>query len=350
MLHRIRPNVRAMTGYVPGEQPQGGPVVKLNTNESPHPPSPMVLEALRTALTGERLRRYPDPTGSRFRRVASEVLRIAPDMILIGNGSDDVLTILTRAFVPDGGLVVSLTPSYPLYRNLAEIQNARFQTVPFTPDWGLPDPWPAVEADLTFLANPNSPSGTTVPLQQIERLAEQLAGPLVVDEAYADFAPENALDLVRRGKVIVTRSFSKSYAIAGLRFGMAIAPAEVIAELLKVKDSYNCDVLSLEAATAAIADTAYLLNLRHRIERTRTALAKELAALGFTVTPSSANFLWCRRSDRPVQPIYEALRQRGILIRYLHFPDYGDGLRITVGTDAECATLLEAMRSILANQ
>lgn len=350
MLHRIRPSVRAMTGYVPGEQPQGGPVVKLNTNEAPYPPSPAVLEALRSALSGERLRRYPDPTGTRFRRVAAEVLRIAPEMILIGNGSDDILTILTRAFVPEGGLVVSLSPSYPLYRNLAEIQNARFTQVPFTPDWGLPDPWPTLDADLTFLANPNSPTGTLVSLEQIERLADQLTGPLVVDEAYVDFAPHNALDLVRAGKVIVTRSFSKSYAMAGLRFGIAIAPAEIIAELLKVKDSYNCDVLSLEAATAAISDTAYLQNLRHRVERTRSVLVKELADLGFTVTPSSANFVWCQRTDRPVKPIYEALRQRGILIRYLHFPDYGDGLRITVGSDAECNTLIDALRVVLVEE
>src|SRR5438093_1443425 len=160
----IRPTVRAMQGYTPGEQPRGGEVIKLNTNENPYPPSPKVFEAIRTTLTGDRLRKYPDPLGTDFRHAAGRALDLDPDAILIGNGSDDVLTILTRAFVPEGGLVVSPTPSYLLYRTLAEIQGARFQTVPYTPDWRLPDPWPVRGANLTFIANPNSPSGTTVPL------------------------------------------------------------------------------------------------------------------------------------------------------------------------------------------
>ena len=142
MIEHLRPSVRAMSGYVPGEQPRDGAFVKLNTNENPYPPSPRVFEALREALTGDRLRRYPDPTGAHFRQTAGRVLGVDPDGILIGNGSDDILTIVTRAFVPEGGLVVSPTPSYLLYRTLAEIQGARFQTVPFTADWDLPEPWP----------------------------------------------------------------------------------------------------------------------------------------------------------------------------------------------------------------
>src|SRR5947209_2270489 len=210
----IRPNVRAMAGYVPGEQPRDGAFIKLNTNENPYPPSPKVFEAIRAALTGDRLRKYPDPMGTAFRQAAGRVLGVDPDAILIGNGSDDILTILTRAFVPEGGLVVSPTPSYLLYRTLAELQGARFQTVPFTADWSLPRPWPVERADLTFLANPNSPSGTTVPVSQVGELAGALRGPLVVDEAYVDFADDNALGLVRGGarNVIVTRSLSKSYA------------------------------------------------------------------------------------------------------------------------------------------
>src|SRR3954462_4095194 len=155
----IRPNIRAMTGYAPGEQPRGGEFIKLNTNENPYPPSPRVFEALRAALTGDKLRKYPDPVGTAFRQTAARVLGVEPDMVLIGNGSDDVLTILTRAFVPEGGLVVSPTPSYILYRTLAEIQGARFQCVSYTPDWGVPSPWPVRDASLTFVANPNSPSG-----------------------------------------------------------------------------------------------------------------------------------------------------------------------------------------------
>src|SRR5271165_1179570 len=147
----IRPNIRAMAGYVPGEQPRESAYVKLNTNENPYPPSPRVFEALREALTGDRLRKYPDPMGTAFRQAAGRVLGVDPDAILIGNGSDDVLTILTRALVPEGGLIVSPTPSYILYRSLAEIQGARFTSVPFTPDWRLADPWPIQGANLTFL-------------------------------------------------------------------------------------------------------------------------------------------------------------------------------------------------------
>src|SRR5262249_49935265 len=158
---------------------------------------------------------------------------------------DDALTILTRGFVPEGGLIVSPTPSYLLYRTLAEIQGARFQTVPFTPDWNLPSPWPMPQASLTFLANPNSPSRTAGSLARIAKLREEVRGPLIVDEAYADFAESNALELARAGKVIVTRSLSKSYSLAGIRFGFAVADPAVIANLVKVKDSYNCDTLSL---------------------------------------------------------------------------------------------------------
>src|SRR5262245_51477670 len=194
----FRPNIRAMAGYVPGEQPRGGDALKLNTNENPYPPSPRVFEAIRAALTGDRLRKYPDPTGLHFRQTAARVLGVDPDGILIGNGSDDILTIVTRAFVPEGGLIVSPSPSYSLYRSLAEIQGARFQTVPYTPDWGLPDQWPARGAHLSFLANPNSPSGTQVPFAEAARLAEECGGALVLDEAYADFAPDNGLALTRR--------------------------------------------------------------------------------------------------------------------------------------------------------
>src|SRR4051794_7285650 len=210
----IRSNIRAMSGYVPGEQPRAGEFIKLNTNENPYPPSPKVFEAIAAGLTGDRLRKYPDPLGTEFRQAAGRALDVDPDAILIGNGSDDVLTVLTRAFVPEGGLVVSPTPSYLLYRTLADLQGARFRTVPYAPDWSLPSPWPAAGAHLTFLANPNSPSGTVVPPRQVEALRAECRGPLVVDEAYADFADGNALGLVREGgkagNVLVTRTLSKS--------------------------------------------------------------------------------------------------------------------------------------------
>jgi histidinol-phosphate aminotransferase len=347
MSQFLRPNIRGMAPYAPGEQPRAGAFIKLNTNENPYPPSPRVFEAIRQALSGDRLRKYPDPMGTAFRQAAGRVLGVDPDSILIGNGSDDILTIVTRAFVPQGGVVVSPTPSYLLYRTLAEIQGARHEAVPYTEDWQLPHPWRVRQAHLTFVASPNSPSGTTVDAVALEKLLQDLSGPLVLDEAYVDFADANGLELTRRYPVIVTRSFSKSYALAGIRFGYAVADASLIGQLVKVKDSYNCDVLSLAAAAAAIEDQEYLQAQRTRILTTRARMARALQDLGFEMTPSQANFLWCRRSDRPVKPIYEELKRRMILVRYMNYDGYGDGLRISVGSDPEIDRLFEELKRIL---
>jgi histidinol-phosphate aminotransferase len=339
----IRQNVRAMAGYVPGEQPQEGTYIKLNTNENPHPPSPHVLAALQAAINGDRLRKYPDPTGHAFRQIAGRVLGIDPDSILIGNGSDDILTILTRAFVPEDGLIVSPTPSYVLYKSLADIQGARLQQVPYEADWKLPRPWPIKQANLTFIANPNSPSGTCVSDSDLS----ELEGPLVIDEAYVDFAERHCLHLASRPNVVVTRSLSKSYSLAGIRFGFAVAQPELVLELSKVKDSYNCDALSLEAARAALEDQAYLRQTRATILATRDRLTTALGNLGFEVTPSQANFVWCRREDQPVKSLYEELKRRMILVRYMAYEGYGDGLRISVGTDIEMNRLLKELAQIV---
>lgn len=336
-----------MKGYTPGEQLNDPDIIKLNTNENPYPPSPRVFEAIQAALTSNKLRKYPQPLGDDFRRAAGKVLNVDPDCILIGNGSDDILTILTRAFVPEGGLIASPTPSYILYKSLAEIQGARFETVKFDEKWGLPFPWPS-GTNLTFVPNPNSPTGTVVPHADLASLAAAVdPAPLVLDEAYADFAPENGLKLLEhRPNLIITRTLSKSYSLAGIRFGFAIAQPEIIRELTKVKDSYNCDVLSLAAATAAIEDQEYFQSVRAKIIATRERMQPALAELGFDVTPSHANFVWCRRSDRPVKPIYEELKARKILVRYMNYDGY-DGLRISVGTDAEIDKLLAELRSLL---
>jgi histidinol-phosphate aminotransferase len=341
-VDHLRPVIRAMAGYVPGEQPQSGDYVKLNTNENPYPPSPRVVAALQATLESDRLRKYPDPTGIAFRQTAARLLGVDADSILIGNGSDDILTILTRAFVPEGGLIASPSPSYVLYRSLAEIQGARHEEVPYTPDWKLTRPWPGARANLTFIANPNSPSGTCISAGDLE----EIQGPLVIDEAYVDFAESHCLQLASRNGMVVTRTLSKSYSLAGIRFGFAIADPALIRELLKVKDSYNCDALSLEAARAALEDQDYMRQTRTKIIATRERLTAELAVLGFEVTPSQANFVWCRRADGPAKAIYEELKRRLILVRYMSYAGYGDGLRITVGTDAEIERLLQELRRL----
>jgi histidinol-phosphate aminotransferase len=342
-MNPIRANIRAMAGYVPGEQPQDGTYIKLNTNENPYPPSPRVLAALQAAITGDRLRKYPDPTGRAFRETAGRVLGIDPNGILIGNGSDDILTIVTRTFVPEGGLVVSPTPSYLLYRSLAEIQGARFQTVAYTPDWRLPTPWPVRGANLTCVANPNSPSGTCVEAADLEMIET----PLLIDEAYVDFAERHCLHLAARPNVVISRTLSKSYALAGVRFGYAVADPALIREFLKVKDSYNCDALSLEAARAALEDQEYLRQTRAKILATRARLEAAMAELGFEVTPSQANFVWCRRPGAAVKPIYEELKRRMILVRYMVYDGYGEGLRITVGSDGEIDELLGKLTALV---
>jgi histidinol-phosphate aminotransferase len=341
----VRPNIRAMAGYAPGEQPREDGFVKLNTNENPYPPSPRVFEAIHAALTSERLRKYPDPSGLHFRQAAGRVLGVDPDSILIGNGSDDILTIVTRACVPENGLIVAPMPSYLLYRSLAELQGAEFRNVAYLPDWSLPSAWPYPRANLTLVANPNSPSGTLVPYADLEHMAGNLEGLLLVDEAYVDFAEGNCLDLALRRNVMVTRTFSKFYSLAGVRFGYAVADPALVAELLKVKDSYNCDVLSLAAAAAAIEDQDYVRQIRSRILSTRERLETGLRQLGFEVQPSQANFVWCRRGQ-PVKRVYEGLKRRKVLVRYIDYPGYGDGLRVSVGTDAEIDFLFDELRAI----
>ncbi len=345
----FRPEIERMAGYAPGEQPQGGKFIKLNTNECPYPASPAVARAI--AATLERgLARYPDPTADAFRRRAGEVLGFEPNWILCGNGSDDLLTIVTRAFVGQGQSLRLPYPSYALYRTLAQLQGAEPEDVPFHRDWTLGDDF-ARASDrlrLVFLPNPNSPSGTVLPPERVLELAEQLPCPLVVDEAYADFADANCLELVRRSeKIIVTRTLSKSYALAGLRFGFAVAQPRVIEQLVKVKDSYNVDSLSIAGATAAIDDQVWLAENLAKIRATRSRLLEGMRRLGFASVESHANFVWNPHPDLPVKPLYERLKASQVLVRYMNYPGWGDGLRISVGSDEQIEACLGLLKSFM---
>jgi histidinol-phosphate aminotransferase len=349
----VRAEIAALAGYVPGEQPQGGKWIKLNTNENPYAPSPAVARAITATAAGRTLAKYPDPLATVFRMRAAEILGVDPDWIICGNGSDDLLTILVRTFVGAGECLRMPYPSYILYRTLAGIHGATCDEFHYSPDWALADgfaaPQTAAGGDvkLAIIANPNSPSGTLLPPARIKELADRLPCALVVDEAYGDFADKHCLDLVRQNdRVIVTRSLSKSYALAGLRFGFAVAQPHVIEQLLKVKDSYNCDALSIAAATAAIDDQAWLAENRAKIIATRRRLTDAMRGLGYDAVESQANFVWCTHPSRPHKPVYEALKQQGVLIRFMNYAGWGDGLRITVGTDDEIDAFLACMKTL----
>ena len=341
------PHIARMSGYAPGEQPRDGELIKLNTNENPYPPSPLVAEAVAQALDG-RLRRYPDPLGTAFREVAAKKHGVEPDQILVGNGSDDILTILTRAFAGPGDVVVYPTPSYILYRTLAELQDALTVEIPFAADWTIdPSSFAVKGARLAFLANPNSPSGTQLPAETVAKIADACPCPLVVDEAYADFADFDCVRLVATNpNVIVTRTLSKGSGLAGLRVGYLIARPEVVSGLVKVKDSYNCDTLSLAGGTAALADPNYLASTRARIVATRARLTAAMRGLGYRVPESRANFVWCEGGPS-ARNVYSALKDRKILVRIMSYPGRENGLRITVGTEHEIDRLIAAMGEIM---
>jgi histidinol-phosphate aminotransferase len=333
-----------MTGYVPGEQPQDRRYIKLNTNENPYPPSPRVLAAVRAATTDD-LRLYPDPMANALRERAAAVYDVDRETVLVGNGSDDLLNLIVRACVGAQDRVVYPYPTYSLYDTLVTIQEGQAIHIPYPDDFSLPYGLAEAGGRVTFVCHPNSPSGTPVPIDAIEALARQVTGVLVVDEAYVDFADTTALGLVRRyDNVVVLRSFSKSFSLAGMRIGLAFGAENMIAELLKVKDSYNVTRLSIVAATAALDDYGWMQANVARVRQTRGRLTEALRQLGFAVLPSQANFVLARRPGRSAEDVYRALKERGILVRYFATPELRDALRISIGTDAEIDALLTALQ------
>ena len=353
----FRPAVERTAAYIPGEQPQETGWVKLNTNENPYPPSPKVGEAIAAATA--RLNIYPDPVGTSFRRSVGELLGIDPDWIIPANGSDENLTMLLRTFVDPGDLVLSPYPSYILYETLAGLQDGRYERLLLNADWSWDFDAVAekvAQAKLIFVPNPNSPSGNRWSDEDLLKLLPP-RGILVVDEAYGDFADvPHRMELLRRpeGKrIVVTRTLSKSYSLAGLRLGFAIAHPELIAGMRKVKESYNCDGLSLAGGEAAIRDQEWMLANRERIIATRTRLTLSLRAAGFHVVESQANFVWATHPTRSHQAIYEFLKANRVLVRYMRFPGavagksgpeaIVDGLRVTVGTDTQVDRFLEVL-------
>ncbi|WP_026734496.1 histidinol-phosphate transaminase [Fischerella sp. PCC 9605] len=345
MTSYFRPSVDAMVGYVPGEQPKPGTnIIKLNTNENPYPPSPDAIAVLRN-LDSEWLRRYPDSYANDFRKAVSEVLEIPVDWIIVSNGSDDLLNIVMRACAELGRKVVYPMPTYVLYRTLAQMQPAEYVEIPYPDDYHLPiEELVAANGAVTFVASPNSPSGHAVPVDHLRQLAARLSGVLVVDEAYVDFADETALPLVKEFEnVIVIRTLSKGYSLAGLRLGFGIANPQLLSGLFKVKDSYNIDAIACLVGAAAIRDQAYKNECVQKVKASRAKLAVDLKQLGFKLWDSQTNFLLAQPPKGNAEEIYLALKERGILVRYFKHPGLEDKLRITVGTDEQNQILIEML-------
>ena len=346
----FRPTIDNLSAYRPGEQPAAGEnVIKLNTNENPYPPSARAVAALRS-VEPDSLRRYPQPFADEFRESVGAALDVDPDWILVGNGSDDLLTMLLRSVADADRPVAYPVPTYVLYRTLAQMQGAPAIEVPFDDTYALPTTaLAATGAALTLVASPNSPSGNRTGNDVLADLAARLDGLLAIDEAYVEFASGNALALTRQCKnVIVFRTLSKSHSLAGLRLGFAVAQPTLIAGLAKVKDSYNVDAVSARVGAAAIRDTAHTRATVEQVCESRAHLSRALSGVGFHVWPSEANFLLVRPPGGDASGTYHALKAQGILVRFFDEPMLRDKLRITVGTDEQNDRLIVSLKNLSA--
>jgi len=346
----LRPDIANMKGYVPGFQPPDEQAfIKLNTNENPYPPSPRVVEAILAELgaDGASLRKYPSASSQRLREAVGALYGFDSSWVIMANGSDEILNNLIRACADQGEEIGFVHPSYSYYATLAEIQGAQVRTFGLTSDFRIVDFPDQYVGKLFFLTTPNSPLGFAFSVDYIAELAGRCSGILVVDEAYADFAGENALELVRaRENVVVTRTLSKSYSLAGMRLGFAIARPAVIEALDKIRDHYNLDRLAQAACLAALADQDYFRDCTRRICATRDWFTRELRDSGYQVIESRGNFIFASPPDRDGTRVYEGLFARKILVRHFTDPLLAHGLRISIGTREEMERTLAALKEI----
>ena len=348
----FRSAIEQMAPYLPGEQPRPGErLIKLNTNENPYPPSPRVRRAIVQAAAAETLRLYPRPRADPLVAAAARYYRLPRNMILAGNGSDELLAMLFRATLDAGDLAAWAVPTYSLYDTLAAIAGARVERIELGRDFSLPlSALARARARLTIVCNPNSPSGTLVAQEELIELARRLHPRLLaIDEAYVDFADRSSLRLVRSlDNVLILRTMSKSFSLAGMRLGLLLAPPPLIEQLLKVKDSYNLNCLAQAAGAAALADAAWALRNVERVRRTRRMSEAGLRKIGFEVPPSAANFVLARMAGVKLEGVAAGLRRRGILVRYFDTPLLYDCLRITIGKPTEMKTLLQELAPLAA--
>ena len=347
----FRKEIDAMKGYVPGEQPKVPNLIKLNTNENPFPPSPGVLNALKN-LEGERLRLYPDPTADELRTVIAGSFGLMRENVIAGNGSDDILNIAIRCFASSEFPVVCLTPSYSLYPSLSEIQGASCIQIGLKPDFSLPDDLleQAKKANLLIIARPNAPTGNLFPKERMIELCENFNGIVLIDEAYADFSSDNCADLVQSfPNLIISRTFSKSRSLAGLRFGYALANKNIIEGMMKVKDSYNVSFLTQRLALASLQDNDYFLDCVNQVKWWREILTSNLREIGFKTTESETNFVFASPPGGDGEKYFKVLRENNILVRYFPGPETGKYARITIGTPDEMTALIELTRKLFNN-
>jgi histidinol-phosphate aminotransferase len=343
----FRDNIEKVEGYAPGFQPSASDVIKLNTNENPYPPSPKVMAAI-AGVKPEQLRRYPDPLGNKFRQAAAELHGVEPENIICVNGGDELLSMAIRAFCDGKRPLAYPVPTYTLYPVLAKLEDCPIVEVPFDAEFNLPAKLAKTGAALTIVCNPNAPSGTLVPAEEIASLADELKGRCVVliDEAYVDFAPRSCVGLVKNlNNVIILRTLSKGYSLAGLRFGYGIAQKGVIDGLMKIKDSYNADAVAIEAATAAIKDQPYFKANVEKVKAERTRVMAALRGMGLTASESCTNFIFAEVKGIAAKQVYERLAAQDIYVRY--FAGLGERLRISIGSAEQNDRLLAALEQIL---
>ena len=353
MVPQPRPHIKRMLHPEVAEPPAPGErLLKLNSNEAPFAPSPAVIAAIR-ALEPERLRGYPSPWADAFREAAARHHGLAPGNVLAGNGSEELLGLLLRGFVPPDGQVAAPARGSPLFSTLCRIHGAKLKSVAWLESWELPGPQLAeAKADAVYVANPNMPSGTAVAADAIGALARQCRCLVIVDEAYADFADDNCLRLLAEHEnLVITRTFSYGYALAGLRFGYALAHEEVLGTLMKIKDRYNTSALAQSAAIAALQDQDHAQRMWEHVRQERGRLTLELQFMGFDVPRSQANFVLARHREHTDGALLrDGLERQGVLVRRFEEPELADAIGITVGTSQENDALLGALEAVVGKQ
>lgn len=345
-----RESIQRIDGYVPGEQPQQRQYIKLNTNENPFAPA-RSIGAVLTCFNWDELRLYPEPSSRIVREKLSSIYGFEPNWIFCGNGSDDLLTIGTRTFVETGDEVAYTDPSYSLYPVLADLQGAKRRPIPLDDQYWLPQNAAelAGDAKIFYLARPNAPTGNSFPMERVEALAANFKGIVWIDEAYADFSDDNCLDLVRKyPNVIVSRTMSKSYSLAGIRLGFAFANPDLLKDMVKLKDSYNINMLTQHLAVAALEQYQQMKDNCRTIKKTREWFRGELNKLGISSLPSQTNFVFAQMPEGiSAKSVFQSLRDQRILVRYFNQPAIANFIRISIGTQENMQAVVDAIKNAL---